>query len=80
MTKHLLCATMSLIVRIVLPLKIVIGGKINPTAATVRMTVKCLFSESEINLSALMISRVPCQEILEFYPCYQLREINTFES
>ena len=80
MTKHLSCATISLIVRLVLPLKIIIAGKINPSAATVRMTVKCLFSEPEINLSALMISRVPCQEILEFSPCYQLREINTFLS
>ena len=37
--------TMSLVVRLVLPLKIIIDGKINPSAATVRMTVTCLFLE-----------------------------------
>ena len=41
-------ATLSLIVRLVLPLKIIIGGKINPSAATVRATVTCLYSKLEV--------------------------------
>ena len=41
---------MSLIVRLVLPLKIIIGGKINPSAATVKTTVICLFSEPELRI------------------------------
>ena len=36
---------MPLLVRLVLPLRIIIDGKINPSAATVKMTVTCLFLE-----------------------------------
>ena len=43
-------ATMSLIVGLVLPLKIIIGGKINPSVATVRSTVTCLISEPEVRI------------------------------
>ena len=43
-------ATMSLIVRLVVPLKIIIGDEINPSAATVMTTVTCLFSESEVRI------------------------------
>ena len=41
---------MYFIVRLALPLKIKIGGKINPSAAAVRTTVTCLFSEPEVGI------------------------------
>ena len=43
-------ATTSLIARLVLPVNIIIGGKTNPSAATIRMTVTSLFSEPYVRI------------------------------
>ena len=48
---------MSLVVRLVLSLKIIIDGKINPSAATVRMTVTCLFGTWRISYEAFITGR-----------------------
>ena len=79
--------TTSLIVRLVLPLKVIISGKINPSAATVRKTVTCLFLKPEVRIVTDFLPvgtndllAVPCQKIQEFCPYYQSREMDTFLS
>ena len=78
-------ALKGIIVRLVLPLKIIISGKINASAATARATHVAFYILRfdllrTLYLVTLVISRIPYQKIQEFRPCYLLRETDTFPS